>query len=287
MKKGLSIIVIILMYCVYTDICHGADTIKINLTYKHKLNEKGQTQGSVTVRQEFYTQSNELFRVINYNELGGGIQNYTFLFYKNNKLYTEECYNMKDSLLYILRHEFDANDNDILITRFEAKGKKLFESGKTRNTYGPDHRLVSSTVYFGKKVGSSTQYKYDSNGKLNREKTVNKAVANAPYKQETKIYSHKEDGTLDKISLSITDLSGKTSSFTEIYSIANGKTISIKKMNPDGTISLEKVFHYLPSGAPSMYEEHDSQGIIIYLLEYDYRKHYMDKGTQISFYENL
>jgi hypothetical protein len=47
------------------------------------------------------------------------------------------------------------------------------------------------------------------------------------------------------------------------------------------------VFHYLPSGAPSIYEEHNSQGTIIHLIEYDYRKHYMDKGTQISFYESL
>ncbi len=287
MKKGLSIIVVILLCCVFPDICHGADTIKINLTYKHKLNEKGQTQGSMTIRQEFYTQSNELFRVINYDASSGSILNYTFLFYKNNKLYTEECYNMKDSLLYILRHDYDANGNDILITRFVPKGKNIIESGKTRHTYGPEHRLISSTVYFGKKAGTTTQYKYDSNGKLIREKTTHKPIANAPYKQETKIYSHKDDGTLDKLSLSITDLSGRNHSYTEIYSIANGKVISVKKMNPDGTISLEKVFHYLASGAPSIYEEHNSQGIIILLIEYDYRKHYMDKGTQISFYESL
>jgi hypothetical protein len=33
----------------------AADTLKIHLTYKHRLDKEGHTQGYVTVSQKFYT----------------------------------------------------------------------------------------------------------------------------------------------------------------------------------------------------------------------------------------
>jgi hypothetical protein len=36
-----------------------------------------------------------------------------------------------------------------------------------------------------------------------------------------------------------------------------------------------------------IYEEYDGEGKITLLLEYDYKKHYMETGSQVSRYESF
>jgi|WetSurMetagenome_2_1015567.scaffolds.fasta_scaffold163900_2 hypothetical protein len=267
---------------------NAADTLKINLTYQHKLNNSGQTTGSITIRQDFYTPDGVFFRQINYDENSGAPVDYIYRFFHNNKLFTEERYNFNDSLLYILKYEYDANGNETTVTKLIKAGKGLIEAEKTVLVYGPNHQKLSCRKYFGKQVGEQTKYKYDALGNLIYEKTTNKPIAKTIVKQEIREYSHTADGKIQQVSVQNKEFSGNKLGYTEEYLYnTNGLVSGIKKMNSDGTLLMQKIFRYLPSLSPSMYEEHDATGKITLLIEYDYRKHYMDKGTQVSYYESL
>lgn len=266
----------------------AADTLKINLTYKHVLNEKGQTIGYKTISQQFLTPDGLFFREINYNDSTSQISNYIFRFYKNGRLFTEECHAQNDALLYILKHEYDAAGNEIMIEKLvPGDGKSLTTLEKNVYSYNEQHKPVSIKKYAGKKTSGSTRFKYDSKGLILNEKSTNKPSAKADVKQEEKVYSHDQDGRISKMTVAGKDNNGKTFQYYEEYSYENGLLISAKRFNADGTPAGEKVYKYLNSGAPSLYEEHDATGRLTLLLQYDYKKHFMEMGTQKSYYEGL
>jgi hypothetical protein len=267
----------------------AADTLRIHLTYKHNLNNAGQTSGYLTIKQQFYTPGNIFFREINYNEKTGQILNYTFLFYRDGKLFTQECHNAQDSILYILKHEYDKNGNESLLIKLlpDAAGK-IRVSERSVKTYNSSHQVIKCRKYFGSQTGEITSYSYDGSGNLIQEKTLFKPIAKTGIRRETKDYSHSGGNKISQIIVSGKDLAGKSFQYREEYSYdANGLVSSIKKLNMDGSLNGEKVFKYLNSGAPSIYEEHDPSGRKTLLLQYDYKKHYMEMGTQVSYYENL
>jgi len=285
MKKVVYILVISLFSL--PGIISAADTLKIHLTYKHELNTEGQSMGFKTIVQQFYLPDGTFLREINYNDSTGQIDRYMFNFYKNNMLFTQEYYNSRDSLLYILKHEYDANGNEIILTRIIPKGKTLETIEKVVKSYSGKN-ITSRKTWFGNTPGAMSQYKYDKSGLLLQEKTVFKQIANADVKNEVKVYSRNSTGQITLVDIKGKDLSGKSYHFKEEYSYDEKGLVSlIKRLNIDGTPIHERIFKYFPSGVPSFYEEMNTAGKRNLMLQYEYKKHFMEKGTQVSRYENL
>jgi hypothetical protein len=266
----------------------AADTIKINLTYKHVLNAKGQAVGFKTIKQQFITQDNVFFREVNYDEVTGQISNYVFRFFKDDKLFTEECYNSHDSLLYIIKHTYSPSGNEILLEKLiPGNNHSLVLQEKKASVFDKSNRIISEKKYFGKKAGTQTRYKYDSNGLLTSRKESNKPAAKPSVKKELKQYSYNDDHTIKQVMISRTDNAGNSLSTHEDYTYINNLLSSVKEIGADGNTIGEKVYKYLQAGAPSIYEEHDAAGKLVLLIQYDYKKHYMETGTQKSFYESF
>jgi hypothetical protein len=264
----------------------AADTLKIHLTYKHKVNNMGQTSGYITINQRFYTPEDVLFREINYDETTSQIKNYTFYFYKNNRLYTEECYNQQDSLQYILKHEYDAAGHEILVTRLVPVSGQPLPDGKTVKSYDGNGRIIGQKEYTGKKTAVLTRYRYDDSGKLERESSIYKKLAANSLKTEKKNYRYDATGSLLNAQISGKNNDNKAFQYQETYAYNDkGLVSSIKKSESIQIPLSEKTFRYLDSGAPSLYQESNANGTITLILQYDYKKHYMDRGTQVSFLE--
>ena len=269
----------------YISSAYAADTLKIHLTYKHRLDKEGRTQGYITVSQKFYTPEQQLFREIRYNEQSGQIADYTFYFYADGKLFTEECYSQKDSLMYILKHSYDAAGREKEVVRLEPRSGGLEATGKTVTTYDKAGKLRQQKTYFGKKAGSVTSYVYNKDGNLHSESRKFKPVSKQNLKAESRLYSYNANKKPDKVSVTGNDLTGQSFQRSEVYSYdekGNLSSVSITGNDlPDGLI---KTYKYLGSGMISLYEESNTAGKYSLILQYDYKKHYMDRGTQVSYF---
>jgi hypothetical protein len=266
----------------------AADTLKIHLTYKYKLDTSGHATGYTAVNQKFYTPRGILFREILYDEKTGQLSGYIFYFYRKDKLFTQESYNQKDSLQTMLKHEYDQAGNEILLTKLVPGFKDLIVAEKTVRTFDKGRKLLLEKKFFAGRLGVITQYQYSKSGTLIREKSTFKAIAKAPAKKETRDYSYSGENRISDVMVTGNDVSGKPYKYSENYNYnEKGLLSSIKKVNISNSGSGEKVYKYLPSGAVSMYEEHDAKGKLLLFLQYDYKKHYMEQGTQVSYYENL
>ncbi|HLO58279.1 MAG TPA: hypothetical protein VK179_06030 [Bacteroidales bacterium] len=266
----------------------AADTIRINITNKHILNAEGKTTGYTTIKQQFISPDDVFFREVNYDDKTGQISNYVFRFFKDHKLFSEECYNSHDSLLYIIKHSYSPDGNEILLEKLiPGKNHSLVLQEKTVTGFDKNKRIISEKKYFGTSAGSLSRYNYDANGLLIKRKDTYKPAANASVKQESKQYSYNDDHTIKQVIISGTDNAGKKYSAHEDYTYLNNVQSTVKNIGADGKATGEKTYKYLESGAPSVYEERDATGKVVLLLEYDYRKHYMETGTQKSFYESF
>lgn len=265
-----------------------ADTLKIHLTYKHKLNDAGQTTGYFTIKQQFYTPDNILFREICYDENTYQIARYTFYFYKSGKLFTEECYNSKDSLLYILKHSYDESGKELQLEKLinDQDGQKIAE--KTVISYNARQQKIQQKTFIEKRPGEITKYKFDAINRLTQEITTFKPVTGSKLKNEVKAYTYDENNRIATIDHRGKYTNGKTFQYKEEYSYnEKGLIGSIVNNNEESGKTTKRNYKYLPTGTLSLYEEYNAENKMTLLLQYDYKKHYMEKGTQTSRYEGL
>jgi hypothetical protein len=270
---------------IFVSSAFAADTLKINLIYKHRLDNEGRTKGYITISQKFFTPEQQLFREIKYNEQSAQIEDYTFYFYTNGKLFTEECYSAKDSLMYILKHGYDAAGRENLVVRLEPQSGGMAATGKTVTTYDKAGKVHQQKIYFGKKAGSTTSYVYNKDGNLQAETRKFKPVSKQTLKSEKRVYSYSSGNKLDKVLVSGQDLTGKSFQRTETYFYdVKGNISSVSVTGSDLPDGLVKTYKYLDSGFISLYEESNTAGKYSLILQYDYKKHYMDRGTQVSYF---
>jgi hypothetical protein len=263
----------------------AADTLKIHLTYKHKLDDAGRSQGYTTINQKFYTPDQVLFREINYDEQSGQIASYVFYFYAGDKLSTEECYNQKDSLLYILKHEYDAAGRESQELRFEPVSGIMQVIRTIAKSYDQKGKMIAKKEYEGKKLGVSVRYDYEMAGLLARENQKYKAVSKQPLKIKTLSYIYNPDKTVKQVIISAKDLLNNSFQGAEDYTYnGKGQLSSIRFSGPDYPAGLVKTYKYLDSGVISICQESDAAGNISKILQYDYKKHYMEKGVQVSYF---
>ncbi len=263
----------------------AADTLKIHLTYKHNLDKDGHSLGYLTISQKFYTPEQQLFREVNYNEKTGRIANYTFYFYKEGKLYTEESYNERDSLVNILKHGYDAKGRENEVVRLERLGGGMAETGKTVFTYNKSGKLQQQKVYYGKKAGSTTNYVYNTDGNIQSEILKCKPVSKLNLKTQTRSYSYNTGKKPEKVVITGEDITGKSFQRSEAYAYdKSGNISSISVTGNDMPDGLVKTYIYLDGGMISQYMESNTAGLCHLLLQYDYKKHLMERGTQVSYF---
>jgi hypothetical protein len=264
----------------------AADTLKIHLTYKHKLDEAGRTQGYITINQKFYTPDDVLFREINYNEKNGQIENYIYYFYEGGRISTAECYSHKDSLLYIVKHEYNGTGKEIAELRYEPLNGVPQVMRKTAKSYDKNGRLLSLKEYTGKKLGASIRYKYEIQGLLAQENRKFKPISKQPLKTQAILYSYNPDKTLRQVIHTGKDLSNKTFQESEDFTYnEKGLLSTIKITGTNYPAGLVKTYKYLISGSLSFCQESDAAGKNNKILQYDYKKHYMDRGVQVSYFD--
>lgn len=283
--KAFGKVLIALCLLMYTSTVFAADTLTIHLTYKHTLDKDGHSLGFLTICQKFHTPDQQLFREINYDDKRGQIASYTFYFYKDGKLFTEECYNMKDSLVYILKHGYDATGRENEVIRLEPRGGVMKETVKTTYAYGKAGKLHQKKVYFGKTVGSTTSYKYNADGNLLSENLKCKPVSKLNLKTETRVYSYSADKKPEKVGITGQDITGKVFQRSEVYTYdKNGNLSSVSITGNDIPDGLVKTYNYLDGDTISQYKESNTAGLCHLFLQYDYKKHFMERGTQVSYF---
>jgi len=281
-------LVLMFFLLVFSLLADAADTLKIHQTIKHMLTSSGQPYKQVTIKQKFFTMDDTLFREIDYSETTGQISSYMFYFYRDGRLFTQEYHNANDSLEYILKHQYDQAGNEILLTKLVPGLKKFVIAEKTVKRYNNDQKLLQQKIIYGKRVGSITRYVYNESGLPESEKDSYKPVANAQVKQETKECSYSPDNRIARVFITGKSLSDKPYEYAEEYGYNDkGLISSVKKVNSNNAKEGEKIYKYNSAGTISNYEEHNAEGILTLLLQYEYKKHYMNRGIQISHYEDF
>lgn len=261
---------------------NGADTLRIHLTYKHRLDAEGRTQGYNTINQQFYTPEQVLFREIRYDEKTSQISQYTFFFHDGDRLSSEESYNAGDSLLWILKYRYDAAGRKSGFDSLVPSGNSLVLAGSKDFLYDAGGRVskIKESVT-GKKAGT-VSFTYDASGKLIRETRKFKPVSGKKVKSETLLYTYNSVQGLE-VAISGKTMEKGTFANKATYSFTeNGQVASVNLSGTDYPSGQVNTYKYMPSGAKSLYQETDAAGKFRLLLQFDYKKHYMDRGTQIS-----
>lgn len=283
--KGITILYLVLGITFVVPLCHvhAADTIKVDVTYKHKINDQHQTYGYVTISQKFHTPDDTLLREVRYDETTGQISGYTFYFYKDGRLFSEECYHASDTLDYVLRYQYDGNGNNTLTARLIRIADRMVPDGRTVRKFNDGNLVTRMKVYIGNKLGANISYVYDDEGKLTTIKGRYKSVYDTSITREEKTCIYDTDNRISKVILTGKDISDHQYEKQEQYEYNDqGMLIRIKVCDHDNMLLKEKIFRYHQSGTLSEYHENNSAGKIILLLQYETKKHFMNLGIQRS-----
>jgi hypothetical protein len=261
----------------------GADTLRIHLTFKHRLDAEGRTQGYTAINQKFYTPEQVLFREISYDENSSQISNYIFYFHEAGRLVSAEAYNASDSLLYVIKHRYDAEGREAGADSLIMSGGRLIIAGRVEMKYNAGGKPVQRTEYTGSKKTGTVKISYDPAGNLTKLSAKYKPASGKPVKSESRLYSYNADRTLSQVAGSGKDMKGNAFANKEMYTYnPQGLKETVTLSGTSFPMSLVKTYRYLPSGSLSLYQEADPSGKISLLLQYDYKKHFMDRGTQVS-----
>jgi hypothetical protein len=211
-----------------------------------------------------------------------------FYFYRNGRLFTAEYYNQSDSLIYILRHEYDQDGNEVSITKLGPGKQGLLPMERTIRIFDKNQRLMQQKQYFGKKAGVLTTYQYNPNGYLKEETCKTKPPAILSYREEIRSYSYNAANSLIQMVVNGRDLMGKSYQYREEYSYDDkGRISAVKVFGPGNELTGTRVYQYLTGKDLGRYEERDSRGKTHVLFEYEDKEYYMEPGTQVSRYEGF
>ncbi|MBN1142800.1 MAG: hypothetical protein JXA72_00185 [Bacteroidales bacterium] len=266
----------------------AADSLKIIQISRHWVDSANKSVKKTVTEQQFFTKDDTLFRKIFYSEKTGQITGYMRCYYKNGRLFTKETFSSKDTLEFIMKHEYSPAGDLIVLTKLVPEQGNLFEKEKTLKTYDPDHKLIAEKKTFEKKTGTITSFTYNTAGLLVTESKKYKKAAKSPFKLESKTYSYSPDNLVSQVNYAAKDNSGRLIQYTEDYSYnAEGELSGIRYSGKDKPPIAEKVYKYYYNGKLRVIEDHDAAGKIIYLLHYEYKEHFMNRGTEDSYYENF
>ncbi len=266
----------------------AADTLKIVQISRHWVDSANKSIKKMVIEQQFFTKDDTLFRKIYYSETTGQISGYMRCFYRNGRLFTEETFSSKDSLMYIMKHEYNAAGDLIVLTKLVPGQGNLVEKEKTVKTYDAGHRLLTEKKTCDKKTGIITTFTYNAAGQLVSESKKYKKAANSPLKTESRTSSYTPDNQLSQVIYAAREKTGGLLQYTEEYDYNDqGKLAGISYNGKDKPPMAKKVYKYYANGKLRVIEDHDAAGKITYLLHYEYKEHFMNRGTEVSHYENI
>lgn len=266
----------------------AADTLKIVQVSRHWVDSANKSIKKVVIEQQFFTKADTLFRKIYYNESTGQITGYMRCFYKNSRLFTEETFSSNDSLLYIMKHEYNTAGDLTVLTKLIREQDRLVEKEKTVKTYDSSRKLLTEKKTFEKKTGILTTYSYNPAGQLVNETKKIKKAAKSPLLLESRTYSYNQDNQLSQIAYSAKEVSGGLLQYAEDYSYDDQGRLSVIRYSGNDKPSIaEKVYKYYLNGKLRVIEDHDASGTITYLLHHEYKELIMDRGIEVSNYENF
>ncbi len=261
------------------------DSIKIQQINVHIIENGKQTASYFTRNQKTLTMDEKLIREINFDDSTKQIRDYTFYFYRNDLLYTEENYDAQDSLQWIIRHIYNNTGQETEKARLLMAGGKLMQEAKILYTYDINGNLLSEKDFgTGKKPYKTTSFEYKS-GKLVKEQSrIRKSPDNVILR--TADYQYAAYGKL-KIKIVIEKSKDKSiNSFTESYFYNDqGNLEKIEIRDKDGEISLVKHYVYYPVGGLYRYYEQNKEGNMLCYYTYAYRKYRINLGTQKSYFD--
>jgi hypothetical protein len=162
----------------------------------------------------------------------------------------------------------------------------MISAEKTVQVYNNNRKVIQQKKYYGRQLGSLTKYQYTPSGFLSQEISKFKPSAKSSSKQENKSYSYSPGKMLSQIVVTGKDFTNKPYQYREEYGYDDkGWLSAVKTLDASNVLTGTKVYKYFTGGAINIYEEYNAEGSLAVLLEYDYKKHYMEPGTQVSRYE--
>lgn len=283
-RHRIVLIVVVSLLAGHFEALFGADTLKIHLTYKHKLNPLGQTTGYITVVQKFFTPEDTLFREVFYNEATAQIDRYVFYFYNAGRLSTAEEYNSNDKLIRIRQYNHNGNSHLESIVEWTPHNDQMRITGKTTFGLNEEGNILHEKTSVEGKTVLTIKRKYNQNGQVVAEKVVRKPGAPSGNRKEFKSFAY-GNGVLLELNTTGRDLSNKPFAFKDTYFYNdNRQLVSVKRFS-SGILLSEDIYKYLRSGALSQHQQNNTDGLPVKLLQYEYKKHFMEKGTQVSFFQ--
>jgi hypothetical protein len=129
------------------------------------------------------------------------------------------------------------------------------------------------------------KFSYNKPGLLIREIKTYKPLANRNVKNETREFSYNSVGSISQVLIKGRDSSNKAYQLREEYTYNEKKLLAaVNSYSDQNSPKTERSWKYLDSGVLSIYQESAENGKLVLLLQYDYKKHFMDQGTQISYF---
>jgi len=256
------------------------DTVKINLTYKHNLNDKGQSVGYVTVNQKFFTEEGILFREIEYDDRSAQIKAYTFYFYNNGKLLSEEHYSANNELIYIVSHNYNSRGHQILSVKLKPENGEYVDFEKYERAFYSDGRLKKTKYYKDNILYQIQKTTWNRSGRKTKESIKYKSD-NSYAKQEIREFSYGTNNMLEEVKIDFKGSANTGGRDTYDYN-EKGLLSAHYCYDKYGNITSSETFVYLESGALSLIRKFGADGELNELLQFEYKKNYMNKGVQES-----
>jgi hypothetical protein len=244
-----------------------------------------QTKESVIINQKTFTYNDTLFREINFNDSTFAIESYTFYFYRNGRLFSEESYNQHDTLTGIVKHQYNSRGLEEETLILERAGNKFLPAARTTFLYDNTGNLLTKKEFFtGKKPYRVTTYEY-SGEKPVREWVRTKKPADIIVLKALEYQYNPVNMLVTKTTrLTAKDKSVTVTSDTCLYN-DNGQLTGVDTRNMQGKVLIKKRYEYYANGKISKYYEKNINDEITLYHSYAYRHTKINKGTQKSYFD--
>ena len=261
------------------------DSIKIQQINVHIIKNGKQTPDYFTRNQKTLTMDERLIREINFDDSTRQIKNYTFYFYRDGKLFTEETYDKSDMLQFIIKHAYNIRGQEEEVARLILTNGQPVQTEKSEFIYdNGGNILVKKDFKTGKKPYRVTTYIYSSGHLIKEHSKARKSPDQIVLSIVDYLYA--ADGKLKTKSILEKTSDKAIKKITETYMYNDkGKLEKTEIRDKDGEISLVRNYVYYPEGGLYRYYEQTREGDMLCYQTYAYKKHRINLGEQKSYYD--
>jgi len=264
-------------------VCAQQDSIKYQNMKVFEIADGKKTNEFFVKNQKTFTIDGRLIREINFDDSTRHILNYTFYFYKDGKLFTEEFHDKNDSIRYIIRHKYDSKGLEEEIDRLEWIKGKMKTSGRTVFVYDKAGLKIGMKESGSrKKPFRVTSYIYSS-GNLVQEQSMNPSnktilrIAGYEYEPDGKVKFKK---VFDKQAVDTVLIQTETYRYNE-----KGQVKKAEIKDPQGNVIHARFYEYFADGSIRNYYEKDAGGKYVLYYSFLIKYHKINLGAQKSYFD--